>query len=60
LTEELLKEFEAHIASWTLIPSSGGVFEVRVNGELVFSKKQQGRHAEVEEIRQALAARLPR
>jgi len=53
-----LKEFEGQVASWTLIPSSGGVFEVRVNGELVFSKKQLGRHAEVEEIRQALAARL--
>jgi selenoprotein W-related protein len=58
LTEELSKEFEGQVASWTLIPSSGGVFEVRVNGELVFSKKQLGRHAEVEEIRQALAARL--
>ncbi len=58
MTEELLKEFEGQVASWTLIPSSGGVFEVRVNGELVFSKKQLGRHAEVEEIRQALAARL--
>ncbi len=58
MTEELLKEFEGQVTSWTLIPSSGGVFEVRVNGELVFSKKQLGRHAEVEEIRQALAARL--
>lgn len=58
MTEALLKEFEDRVASWTLIPSSGGVFEVRVNGEVVFSKKQQGRHAEVEEIRQALAARL--
>ncbi len=57
MTEALLKEFEDRVASWTLIPSSGGVFEVRVNGEVVFSKKQQGRHAEVEEIRQALAAR---
>ncbi|GBD08412.1 hypothetical protein HRbin22_00652 [Candidatus Thermoflexus japonica] len=58
MTEELLKEFEGQVASWTLIPSSGGVFEVRVNGELVFSKKQLGRHAEAEEIRQALKARL--
>ncbi len=58
MTEELLKEFESQVASWTLIPSSGGVFEVRVNGELVFSKKQLGRHAEVEEIRRALVARV--
>ena len=33
-----------------MIPSSGGVFEVEVDGELVFSKKAQDRfpdHAEI-------------
>lgn len=30
--------------------SSGGVFEVSMNGELVFSKKAQGRHAAPGEI----------
>jgi selenoprotein W-related protein len=29
----------------TLVPSSGGVFEVTVDGKLVFSKKALGRHA---------------
>ncbi|MBA3318748.1 MAG: SelT/SelW/SelH family protein [Gemmatimonadales bacterium] len=33
-----------------LIPSSGGVFEVRVDGELVFSKKASRRHAEAGEV----------
>ncbi len=33
-----------------LIPSSGGVFEVKVDGELVFSKKALRRHAEPGEI----------
>jgi selenoprotein W-related protein len=33
-----------------LIPSRGGVFEVDVDGERVFSKKQTGRHGEPEEI----------
>ncbi len=31
-------------------PSSGGVFEVMVDGKLVFSKKALGRHAEPGEI----------
>jgi selenoprotein W-related protein len=53
----LLAEFETSIASWKLIPSKGGVFEVSLNGELVFSKKKLGRHAEVDEIRQLLKAR---
>jgi selenoprotein W-related protein len=29
-----------------LVPSSGGVFEVAVDGKLVFSKKALNRHAE--------------
>jgi selenoprotein W-related protein len=33
-----------------LIPSSGGVFEVKLNGELVFSKKALRRHAEPGEV----------
>jgi selenoprotein W-related protein len=33
-----------------LIPSSGGVFEVTVDGRLVFSKKQLGRHARAGEV----------
>ncbi|MBP2646905.1 MAG: Rdx family [Gemmatimonadetes bacterium] len=33
-----------------LIPSSGGVFDVVVDGKLVFSKKAVGRHAKPGEI----------
>jgi len=33
-----------------LIPSSGGVFDVTVDGRLVFSKKAVGRHAAPGEV----------
>jgi selenoprotein W-related protein len=33
-----------------LIPSSGGVFEVEVNGSLLYSKKATGRHAGTGEV----------
>lgn len=39
-----------------LIESSGGRFEVSRDGELVFSKKREGRHPEWEELRDGLAA----
>jgi len=58
MTEELLTEFESRIASWKLIPSRGGVFEFSLNGELLFSKKKLSRHAEIDEIRKLLKARL--
>jgi len=51
LTDQLLGEFESDIQSWILIPSDGGRFEIEINGELVFSKLQTKRHAEIDEIR---------
>jgi selenoprotein W-related protein len=50
LTNEVLDKFTTEIANWTLIPSSGGAFEVIVNGDLVYSKKDNGRHAEPGEV----------
>jgi selenoprotein W-related protein len=35
-----------------LIPGSGGVFEIRVDGELVWSRKVQGRFPESKELKQ--------
>jgi selenoprotein W-related protein len=60
LTDEILKEFEWQIAEWAIIPSKGGVFEVTIDGELVFSKKQLGRHAEDGEIKKLIEAKLPK
>jgi selenoprotein W-related protein len=60
LTDEILKErqIEAFVQSWILIPTKGGRFEVTVNGELVFSKTQMGRHAEPGEVRAAILRKL--
>ncbi len=37
-----------------LIPSGGGVFEVVADGDLIFSKRNQGRFPDDEEILAAL------
>ena len=58
MTEELLTEYESHVASWKLIPSRGGAFEVTLNGDLIYSKKKTGRHAEIDEVRKLLQAKL--
>lgn len=50
LAGDLLREFEAEIESLQVLPSDGGRFEVSVNGDLLFSKKQLGRHAEPGEV----------
>jgi selenoprotein W-related protein len=55
LTTALLKDFEMKIENFTLVPSGGGKFEVSVNGELIFSKVQSGRHANPGEVNELLA-----
>jgi selenoprotein W-related protein len=43
LAEELLKEFNTNVNKLELQPGTGGVFEVSLNGQTIFSKKEQGR-----------------
>ncbi len=47
-----------YVGSWLLVPGSQGVFDVTVNGDLVFSKHAAGRHAEPGEIRGLILAKL--
>jgi len=50
LADELLKEYEHVVESVVLVPSDGGRFEVTVNGELLYSKLGNHRHAEPGEV----------
>jgi selenoprotein W-related protein len=58
VTTDLIKEFESKITSWELIPSGGGRFEVTVDGELVYSKLETGRHTDSDELRGLLKKKL--
>ncbi len=58
VTAELLKDFEPYVSSWELIPSDRGRFEVSVDGELVYSKLETGRHTDGNELRPLIKARL--
>jgi selenoprotein W-related protein len=40
-----------------IVPSKGGVFEVTVDGDLIFSKKALGRHAKAGEVMGLMRAR---
>ena len=57
MAEEILKAKGDGVAGLRLIPSSGGVFEVVVDGKKIFSKKELGRHAEPGEVVSALESR---
>jgi selenoprotein W-related protein len=55
---ELLGAWAPRIARATLRPSSGGRFEVTLDGELIFSKAALGRHARPGEVSGLVAGRL--
>ena len=42
MAQELLSTFGQDLGSVTLIPGTGGNFEIRVNGELVWERKRDG------------------
>ena len=49
---ELLATFDTELGEVAQIPGSGGVFEVRVDGELVWSRTVQSRFPEAKELKQ--------
>jgi selenoprotein W-related protein len=51
LAQELLAAHEKELAAVRLIPHEGGVFEVRINDELVFSRRDDGRFPEPREVK---------
>ena len=54
----MLSGWSPRIESLELIPSQGGRFEVVLDGELVFSKAELGRHAEPGEVAALIRDRL--
>jgi len=50
VAEDLLGNYQHHIDALTLIPGPKGIFDVGVDGELIFSKFAAGRHAEPDEV----------
>ena len=59
MAQELLATFAAELGSVALTPdASGGVFEVRVEGELIWSRKAQGRFPDIKELKQLVRDRI--
>lgn len=58
LAQELLMTFESDIGRVSLVPGSGGIFEVRLDGDTLFSRKQAGRFPESKELKQLVRDRI--
>ncbi len=58
MAQELLTTFDRELAGLTLKPGTGGIFEVRVNDSLVWSRKDEGRFPEIAELKQRVRDRI--
>ena len=58
MAQELLTTFEAELAQVALIPGRGGIFEVRLDGVCIFSRKERGRFPESKELKQLVSDRI--
>ncbi len=58
MAAELLAEIQFQVGRFVLVPADGGLFEWSVDGEVVFSKAAMGRFPELEELKEAIYAKL--
>ncbi|RMF97914.1 MAG: SelT/SelW/SelH family protein [Gammaproteobacteria bacterium] len=59
IAQELLGTFEQELGSVCLIPgATGGVFEIRLDGETLWSRQQAGRFPEIKELKQLVRDRV--
>ena len=52
--QELLTTFQAEIGEVALVPGTGGIFDVRVGDQVVWSRAAEGRFPELKELKQRL------
>lgn len=52
MQQELLTTFQDELTEVALRPGTGGVYDIHLNGELVWSRKQQGRFPDIKELKQ--------
>ena len=56
--QELLTTFESDLGEVALVPGTGGIFEVRVDGDTIWSRKAARRFPELKELKQLVRDRV--
>lgn len=58
MAQELLTTFESDLERVSLVPGSGGIFEVRLGEATIFSRKEAQRFPESKELKQLIRDRI--
>ena len=58
MAQELLTTFQNEVGEVALQPGTGGVFEIRVGDDVVWSRTAEGRFPEIKELKQRVRDRI--
>ncbi len=54
MAQEILSAFDEEISEVSLIAGTGGIFEIRLNQELIWSLKNDGRFPDIKELKRLI------
>jgi selenoprotein W-related protein len=58
MAQELLTTFSEELGEVALAPATGGLFEIRLGEDLLWSRHEQGRFPEIKELKQLVRDRV--
>jgi selenoprotein W-related protein len=58
MAQELLSTYSLELEAVTLIPGTGGIFEIRYDGDLIWERKRDGGFPDVKQLKQMVRDRL--
>ncbi len=58
MAQEVLSTFSLEMGEVTLVPGTGGIFEIRLDGELIWERKRDGGFPDVKQLKQMVRDRI--
>ena len=58
MAQEVLSTFSLEMGAVTLVPGTGGIFEISLDGELIWERKRDGGFPDVKALKQMVRDRI--
>jgi selenoprotein W-related protein len=58
MAQELLTTFEQNLGGVTLVPGTGGVYNVSIDDTVIWSRQEQGRFPDIKELKRLVRDRV--
>ena len=58
MAQEILSTFQEEVGEVALIPGTGGVYDMRAGGELIFSRQSEGGFPDIKELKRRVRDKI--